>query len=37
MIQMKTLLESYKMAKTSKVKGNLPYGCILVNKEGKLC
>ena len=28
--------DAIEMAKTSKVKGNLPYGCILVNKEGEV-
>ena len=28
--------EAIKIAKISKTKGNLPYGCILVNKEGKV-
>ncbi|MEH6537979.1 MAG: nucleoside deaminase [Psychroserpens sp.] len=30
------LRDAIDMAKTSKAKGNLPYGCILVNKEGEV-
>ncbi len=28
--------DAIEMAKSSKLKGNLPYGCILVNKEGEV-
>lgn len=37
MIQNESFMrEAINMAKTSKIKGNLPYGCILVDKEGNI-